>query len=1292
MKSKPRLLWVLILGLMLALAACGGEEGDDDAPTPPSQVTRTRTPIVGGGNTPTPLPTVQGFVTSTPVSTASGSRPTQIGAAPTSLPVPTSSFPNAIGLTSPVSGSTIRGNIAIFGSASHPQFVQYALEYGPDPNPSGLWYPITTVPVTSIVLNNALGVWNTTTVRDGTYQIRLHVWLSNGQQDFRTVTGIQVRNAQPTQPAPNNPPLLAPISNVKLIKGTSTTIALGMSDIDNDPLTYTAQVSNPSVATVTPSGASAITVNGVSAGTVTVFVTVSDGRGGSASQTFSVQVENPPTTNNPPSITPIASQTLTTGTSTTIAVTATDPDPGDTVSLKVASSDTNIVNASMNGASMVLTGANQGTASITVTATDSKGLSTNFSFSATVTNPAANNRPPAFNAIGNQTLDAGAVLDVEFTVTDPDSDPLTLSASSSNNGVASAIIGDNNTLRLTGVAEGNATITISASDGRGGTASTAFGVAVEAVEEPNNPPTISDIENQTLDVGEQVELTLEVDDPDDDLVSLAVSSSPEGIIVPSTDGLTTITLTGAAQGTAQVTVTASDGKDNTTKTFNVTVTQEVVEPPNNPPVISPIAPQNLLVGQSVDVFVVVSDPDGDSISIAATAADENIVSINTNGTDTINLTGAAAGTTQVTVIAGDGEGESQVTFDVIVTEPETNSPPSIDPIPDQVLEVGQTIDLPVTTSDANGDSVSITADSLDEGIVGASDNGTNNITLTGQSAGATQVRVTASDGTDSTEITFNVTVNEPFVNTPPTIDPIPDQVLDVGQALDIAVIASDIDGDAVTLSVVSGDSNIVAASTNGANSVSLLANAAGTTQVTVSATDGTDTSEITFNVSVNTVNTAPSIDGIGGQACDAGSNITVPIALSDPDGDTISVNATSDNPAVNVSADTSNVYIDCLTAGTANITVTVDDGNGGINSTSFSVSVNATNTAPTIDFIDNVTCDAGTSTTVGISYSDPEGNSVSVNPSSDNPGVANVTVVDPSTLGIDCIAEGTATIFVAVDDGNGGTNQVSFSVTVNAGQVPEPSFDVTTYPEIPGINANDLSGVYADGVNNQGKRNNVFSVAGDNPLNNDEFLDPLASGTYNLGNFGSLENIINFYNQQPAHDLLGDTATSFNVGSAAVGDDWTIEDLFNPSRAPDYCGGATPLDCELQQSRPSVLLVSFTANNAAATPVDVFRSTLQNVVNTAYAGGTIPVLATIPDDGSIDPATLAEYNQAIVEVATNSKAPLWNLYNAMQGTDINGVAGSGPTDFSDGALSGGYNSRNLSTLQILEAVKNALFP
>ena len=44
------------------------------------------------------------------------------------------------------------------------------------------------------------------------------------------------------------------------------------------------------------------------------------------------------------------------------------------------------------------------------------------------------------------------------------------------------------------------------------------------------------------------------------------------------------------------------------------------------------------------------------------------------------------------------------------------------------------------------------------------------------------------------------------------------------------------------------------------------------------------------------------------------------------------------------------------------------------------------------------------------------------------------------------------------------------------------------------------------------------------------------------------------------------------------------------------------------------------------------------------------MLATIPADSSATTDQLAEYNRTIVEVATQSGVPLWNLWRAMAET------------------------------------------
>ncbi len=68
-----------------------------------------------------------------------------------------------------------------------------------------------------------------------------------------------------------------------------------------------------------------------------------------------------------------------------------------------------------------------------------------------------------------------------------------------------------------------------------------------------------------------------------------------------------MTLTGNAPGTATVTVSVDDGRGGTASaSFSVTVAQ-----PNQNPVIEPIEPVTLAVGETRDIGYAASDPDGD---------------------------------------------------------------------------------------------------------------------------------------------------------------------------------------------------------------------------------------------------------------------------------------------------------------------------------------------------------------------------------------------------------------------------------------------------------------------------------------------------------------------------------------------------------------------------------------------------------------------------------------------------------------------------------------------------------
>jgi PKD repeat protein len=172
---------------------------------PPSLVTRTPVTTTSLTNvTPIPFPTrIVGGVPTSVLPTLPVILP-PVAVVPTSTPAPISIF-----ILSPTNGNIIAGNVQVLGSASHPQFLQYRLEYGPDPNPSNLWFPLTGA-VQAPVINGTLGFWNTTTAAtpDGVYQLRLRVFLRDGRQEVTTVNNIRVQNRVAT-PVPTSTPSVA---------------------------------------------------------------------------------------------------------------------------------------------------------------------------------------------------------------------------------------------------------------------------------------------------------------------------------------------------------------------------------------------------------------------------------------------------------------------------------------------------------------------------------------------------------------------------------------------------------------------------------------------------------------------------------------------------------------------------------------------------------------------------------------------------------------------------------------------------------------------------------------------------------------------------------------------------------------------------------------------------------------------------------------------------------------------------------------------------------------------------
>src|SRR5690606_17254056 len=200
-----------------------------------------------------------------------------------------------------------------------------------------------------------------------------------------------------------------------------------------------------------------------------------------------------------------------------------------------------------------------------------------------------------------------------------DGDTLSIVAQSSDENVVSAAINEAGVLVQLGSEPGRATVTVVVDDGREGRARTQLNVTVAA---PNQDPTIAPIDNQQMTAGETRELGVNASDPDGDTLSIVAQSSDENAVSAAINEAGVLVLQANNPGQATVTVVVDDGREGSARTqLNVTVVA-----PNQDPIIAPIENQQMTAGETRELGVNASDPDGDPLSIVAQSSDENAVS------------------------------------------------------------------------------------------------------------------------------------------------------------------------------------------------------------------------------------------------------------------------------------------------------------------------------------------------------------------------------------------------------------------------------------------------------------------------------------------------------------------------------------------------------------------------------------------------------------------------------------------------------------------------------------------
>ena len=306
---------------------------------------------------------------------------------------------------------------------------------------------------------------------------------------FATLVAVVLMACEDSQP----PVACGTLPHQSVHAGESTSVIACFNDPNGDPLTYAAVSSNPGVAVASAAG-STIVITGAAPGNASVAVTATDPDGMHGQQTFRVQVPNrAPLTRGA-----IPAQTITVGHSATVNLSSyfTEPD-GEKLTYSATAADPTVVSTSPSASALTVTAVARGTTDVTATATDPGGLTATQVFQVVVPNRA----PVTASAIPGQTVHSGETVGVDISshFRDPDGDSLTYEAVSSDPAMAGvAVFGD--TVAISGVARGEATITATATDQGGLTATQVFQVVV-----PNRAPVVaSAIPGQTVHSGEMV--------------------------------------------------------------------------------------------------------------------------------------------------------------------------------------------------------------------------------------------------------------------------------------------------------------------------------------------------------------------------------------------------------------------------------------------------------------------------------------------------------------------------------------------------------------------------------------------------------------------------------------------------------------------------------------------------------------------------------------------------------------------------------------------------------------------
>jgi hypothetical protein len=669
------------------------------------------------------------------------------------------------------------------------------------------------------------------------------------------------------------------------------------------------------------------------------------------------------------------------------------------------------------------------------------------------------NDPPEISRIDDLTRDEDTVISIPFTVTDVDSDALTITVMSSHQ----LTVADASSLTINGVQTSsytNVAVSISHS----------LTLDILPLSNTNGEVTITIVVSDSGALTDFAKFALTISPVND---SPTIADTSADLTENSADGYSVVTVHGSDIEGDTLTYTITSGDENNAFTINNSGEIKV-----NKQSELDYESEN----KSYTLTVMVSD-------------------------------GALSATATVLISLID---ENEVPTITTIDNLSSNEYAQTNPIPFTVVdEDGDALNIQVTSSNATV----VAIDTTDITLCHQTCENSNTITLSASNAlqqlsltimpakdGVADITVTVSDGELSASSSFKLTVIN--VNITPVISSIADTSMDeddLSKDIGFTVYDADCDGRNVTLTVVTDNSSLLPTNANNISiasngltyslnadqsesvtlSVTPLSNQFGSCGITITVTDANNaTATSHFTLTVNKLeDDSPELSTISNDTIDEDKPHQTTVDVMDHDGGQLAISVLSSNtdlvPVENVVISGANYSDPNLTTtahetetltltitplananGSVSITIVANDGTNPTGESSFTLTVTPVDDDPVIAQISDFDIDEDTSGhAVSFTIVDVDGGNLSLSAKSNDQTLisdSNLTFSSSSvstTAGVETTltlyvstqinANGDTTASVTVTDPSGLTDSTNFTITVNPVNDPPSMTDIT---------------------------------------------------------------------------------------------------------------------------------------------------------------------------------------------------------------------------------------------------------